>query len=846
MRHLLLSLLLLTLFSACKKDIVTDVEFAAQIQPLNTEWEMRQADNDDWMPVAKIPSTVHTALLDNKKIEDPFYRNNEAKLQWIETKDWEYRKRFNVPEALLAEEIVELNFKGLDTYADVYLNGQKILEADNMFRSWLVDVKSLLKKDNNELRIHFHSATAKDNEKWAALGYELPDGSKRAVTRKAGFHYGWDWGPRFVTAGPWQPIEIRAWSKALINDVHYRTYPKEGQSTTIQAFFDVDATVAGPAMISVDLDGQHYQKEVPLKIGNNKDSLSFTSNDLKLWWPNGLGEQTLYLITGSLAAADFSDKKEDRIGIREVKLQQEESSDGLSFTFVVNGFPFFAKGANYIPQDIFQDRVTDEKYTTLLGDAKLANMNMLRVWGGGIYENDIFYNTCDEMGIMVWQDFMFANTMVPGDKPFQQNVAEEAKEQVNRLANHPSIALWCGNNEISEGWHRWGWQDGLSEEQKTKTWADYESVFKNILPNAVEESVAGSIPYWESSPQYGRGDANHVYLGDSHYWGIWHDAEPFENFKTKVPRFMSEFGFQSLPSLSTIKTFTIAEDRNMGSEVMKAHQKHSRGTALIKEYMARAYRTPKGFDNFVYVSQLLQADGVKMGMEAHLRRQPYCMGSLYWQLNDCWPVASWSSIDNTGTWKALHYAAKKTFEPIHLSMELRENRISPMAINTTRDTVNILAQIKIQNFNGEVVFTRVTPITVPAMGTKLISGGTVQQVARKTEINEAIVGINLLRTDSSFISGDHIFLVKPKDLNLTKPNISTTMTKTAEGFVIRMETDVLAKSVYLEVAEAGWFDDNYFDLLPGTVKEVLFVPAVEGASLSLEQLGVRSLIDSYE
>ncbi len=845
MRHFLLSLLFLTLFSTCKKDIITNVSVAAQIQSLNSEWEMRQADSDDWMPVAKIPSTVHTVLLNNESIENPFYRNNEAKLQWIETKDWEYRKRFHVKEGLLDEETVELNFKGLDTYADVYLNGQKILEADNMFRSWLVDVKSLLKKENNELRIYFHSATNKDDEKWAALGYELPDGSRRAVTRKAGFHYGWDWGPRFVTAGPWQPIEIRAWSKALLNDIHYRTLPKKGEPTTIQAFFDVDATAAGPALIRVDLDGQTYTKEVELKVGNNKDSLSFTSNNLKLWWPNGLGEQPLYPVTGSIATADFSDKKEDRIGIRDIKLQQKESNDGLSFTFVVNGVPFFAKGANYIPQDIFQDRVTDQQYIKLLGDAKLANMNMLRVWGGGIYENEVFYNTCDEMGIMVWQDFMFANTMVPGDKAFQQNVAEEAKEQVKRLANHPSIAMWCGNNEVSEGWHRWGWQSDLSEEQKKTIWADYETIFKNILPKAVEQSLAGTIPYWESSPQYGRGDANHVYVGDSHYWGIWHDAEPFENFKTKVPRFMSEFGFQSLPALSTIKTFTLKEDRDMDSEVMKAHQKHSRGTALIKEYMARDYKTPKSFDNFVYVSQLLQADGMNLGLKTHLRRQPYCMGTLYWQFNDCWPVASWSSIDNTGTWKALHYAAKKTFEPISPVIDLTENRISLRIINNTLDTINILSQIKVQSFKGEVSLMKTARFRVPKMSSSTVPGATVKQATRTTEVNETVVSLTLLREDSSFLSRDQIYLVKPKDLNLTKPNINTTITKMAEGFVIRLETDVLAKSVYLETEVAGWFDDNYFDLLPREVKKVLFVPNDKGAGLSLEELGVRSLVDSY-
>jgi beta-mannosidase len=842
MLRFIFPLFIATILSTCKKELSTPAP-AATIQSLNANWELRQADTDDWMPVANIPSTVHTALLENKKIENPFYRNNEASLQWVETKDWEYRHRFEVAESLLQEEVVELTFKGLDTYAEVFLNGQKILEADNMFRSWLVDVKPLLQKENNELRILFHSPGEIENKKWAALGYELPDGSRRAVTRKAAFHYGWDGGPRFVTMGPWRGIELKGWSKALINQVQYRTIMKF-DNATIQAFFDVDAKAAGAAVISVNIDGKTFQKEVELKAGNNKDSLSFTLIKPELWWPNGLGKQHLYNISGSIQGNGFSDTKEDRIGIRKLVLRQPVDNDGVGFYFEVNGIRVFAKGANYVPQDIFQDRVSNADYQKLLKDAQRANMNMLRVWGGGIYENEDFYDTCDELGLMVWQDFMFANAMVPGDEAFQQNVAAEAKEQVERLNNHPCMALWCGNNEISEGWHRWGWQDGLTEEHKKKIWDDYLAIFKKILPEAVSNNNP-TIPYWESSPQYGRGDENSTYVGDSHYWGVWQDAEPFEYYSAWVPRFMSAFGFQALPDIRTIEEFTLPEDRDLDSEVMKAHQKHARGTALIKEYMARDYRTPKDFDNFVYVSQLLQADGVRLGIESQLQRLPYCMGSLFWQLNDCWPVTSWSSIDHNGHWKALHYAAKKAFEPVTISISNIGGFLTPMIVNHTKQTITVIPKVRVIDFDGNVTFNRTFPTKqVAPASADMLPGATKAQMSQKGNSNYLLVYMELLNADSSFITATHVYVEKQKDLNLPIPNINATISKTDEGYLLKLQTDKLAKSLYLQTEVAGWFSDNYFDLLPGIAKEVLFVPE-NGAVLSEGQLRWRSLVDSY-
>ncbi|HHS95765.1 MAG TPA: glycoside hydrolase family 2 protein, partial [Phaeodactylibacter sp.] len=563
MRFFFLFFLIALFFSSCKNDFRTTAKNATTSQVLLKKWEMRQADSDDWMPVATIPSTVHTALLANKRIEEPFYADNFLKQDWIATKDWEYRKRFDVQPELLQEEVVELLFKGLDTYADVYLNGQKILKADNMFRSWLVDVKSLLKEKDNELRLFFHSPTKMEKQKAKSLGYTLPTiqhfkgkATTRAFSRKAAFHYGSEVSPPIISMGPWRGVELQAWSRAVINEVHYRTFPEDDKAL-VQAFFDIQSNEKAVALIQVEIAGQSFEKEIRLEKGQNQDSLSFTLVNPKLWWPNELGEQNLYEVKANLLGRDFSDLKEDRIGIREIRLKQPGTSDGVGFVFSVNGVDFYSKGANYLPQDMFQDRVSEAQYRKLLTAAKDAHMNMLRVWGGGIYEEDIFYALCDELGLLVWQDFMFAGAMVPGDEAFRQNVAIEASQQVSRLANHPCIALWCGNDEIAQTWRSWT-KEELTEEVRTKLWADYKAIFKNILPKAVEK-VNPFMRYWETSPQYGQEGTNHLYVGDAHHKDIGAD-EPIENYATIVPRFMSAYGFPSMANAQSIAQFSEEQD----------------------------------------------------------------------------------------------------------------------------------------------------------------------------------------------------------------------------------------------------------------------------------------------
>ena len=546
---------------------------------IDVPWEFRQAGSDTaatWKPTA-VPVSIHTALLKSKMIGEPFYRDNEEKLQWIEKEDWEFQCVFEVDQTVLQKKHVELVFKGLDTYAHVYVNDSLVLESNNMFRTWAVDVKKHLQPGANKLHIYFESPVKKVEADWKNLGYELPGGI-RTMTRKAQFHYGWDWGPRFVGCGILQKPALRAWDDLLFEDVFVTTLTYTPEKARMVARIRYRSDISGPATFSFREGKRKSIENRQLQVGVHEDTVTYDVDNPKLWWCVGLGEPHLYDFTIQLQRnGGILDVATARVGIRTVELVQDKDPDGKgeSFYFKLNGVPVFAKGANYIPQDIFQDRVEPKHYKKLIEDVLAANMNMLRVWGGGIYEDDLFYQLCDARGLLVWQDFMYACALYPGNGRFLKNTAREALDQVERLRQHPCIALWCGNNENSEAWYNWGWQMQFNEAQREQLWRDYRTLFHDLLPTYVQ-NYAGGVPYWESSPKYGRANPKSTREGDSHYWGVWHDEQPFDAFDKKVPRFMSEFGFQSFPEWRTIQSFTLPEDRQLDSKVMLLHQKHPR------------------------------------------------------------------------------------------------------------------------------------------------------------------------------------------------------------------------------------------------------------------------------
>jgi len=829
---------------------------------INANWTFSQSGKNEWLP-AKVPGTVHTDLIDNGKIEDPFYRLNELDLQWIDKVDWEYKTTFAADKDLLKKDVVELDFKGLDTYADVFVNNEKVLSADNMFREWQVNVKDILKEGDNELHIVFRSPINEGIKKYDAQGYVIPvsdndlakigqvEGDKMVsiYTRKAGYHFGWDWGPRLVTSGIWRPVTLKAWNSAKIENLQIVQNSVAEEKATFTAVFEIEAVDNGKANIAIQNDGTTLSKSaINLQKGIQKYSVDFEIENPKLWWTNGLGEAHLYNISGELNVGSGLTSKETRIGIRTLELVRDKDDDGTSFYFKLNGHPVFMKGANYIPNDAFLPRVTEENYRKVVETAKISNNNMLRVWGGGTYEEDIFYDLCDEAGILVWQDFMFACAMFPGDEAFLENVKQEAIDNVKRLRNHPSIALWCGNNEILAAWKGWGWQqkeEVKSQENADKIWKAYEDIFHKTLPGVVAE-YDPQKSYWASSPSSGEGIPADLVNGDDHYWGVWWGKEPFQTYATHLPRFMSEYGFQSFPEIATVQKYAIPEDYNIFSDVMKSHQRSSIGNGTIEYYMLQEYKKPKDFESFLYVNQVLQAEGIKFGLEGHRRAMPFCMGSLYWQINDCWPVASWSSTDYYQNWKALQYYVKKGFEPVLVSPFTVGETLKVDVVNDRLTEINATLSFKMIDFEGKVLWEKTSELTVPAnASTNYFETNKTSFINENGKQPANSVLVCQLVENGAVISKNTFYFKPFKELKITKPEVSWQISKESDGFGITLKTDKLAKNVYLQIGdEEGFFSDNYFDLLPGETATINLKTAISEKKLN-DVLTLRTLDGAF-
>lgn len=847
---------MLLTFLGCKQK---DANLMLQ-KEINENWMFNQVGKNEWLQ-GTVPGTVHTDLLANKKIEDPFYRMNEHDLQWIDKVDWEYKTTFQVDKSILKRDRIELDFKGLDTYADVFVNGEKVLQADNMFREWRADVAEQLKEGENELHIVFRSPINEGIKKYDAQGFVIPvsdndlalngnvEGGKKVsvYTRKAGYHFGWDWGPRLVTSGIWRPVTLNAWDEAKIDNLQIVQNNVTDEKATFTAIFEIDANKNGNANLLISSDSILLAtSSVELKKGVGKYSVDFEIKSPKLWWTNGLGEPYLYSISGELNIKGRKVSKNTRIGIRTLELVRDKDDDGTSFYFKLNGHPVFMKGANYIPNDVFLPRVTDENYRTVIETAKKSNNNMLRVWGGGVYEEDIFYDLCDENGILVWQDFMFACAMFPGDDAFLENVKQEAIDNVKRLRNHPSIALWCGNNEILAAWKGWGWkqiEEAKNKKNADKIWKTYVDIFHKILPEVVEK-FDPQRSYWGSSPSSGLGKPADLINGDEHYWGVWWGKEPFKNYATHLPRFMSEYGFQSFPEISTVKKYALPEDYDIFSDVMKSHQRSSIGNGTIEYYMLKEYKKPKDFESFLYVNHVLQAEGIKFGLEGHRRAMPFCMGSLYWQINDCWPVASWSSTDYYQNWKALQYYVKKGFAQVLVSPYIKGVKLRVGIVNDRLEKVDAQLNLKLIDFEGTVIWEEASIVEIPANSSGDYFDLNRNEFLYRKNTKKLLFSAELI--ENGKVLSKNTFYFRPfKELNISKPTVDYTIAKSGTGFDIELNTDKLAKNIYLQIAdEKGFFSDNYFDLLPGEKVTVNLKTKISEAKLK-EVLTVRTLDGAF-
>ena len=834
MNRLILSALISAiLLVACRTDQTTlwksdRVYLNSEFGCVHNAWQFRYGGQ--WY-AATVPGNIHDDLLANKLIPDPFYCDNEQKVQWVADSVWEYRLLFDGScgsgGAFPHNELV---FEGLDTYAEVFLNGERLTATNgetmtnNMFRTWLFPLPDNLKEKDNELIVRFLPTVPFDSIAASKLPYKLPD--NRVFTRKAQYESGWDWGPKLNTCGIWKNVYVESWNVLKINDFYVKdTEPSHDPNrpwiSEVEVEIQADKKLTANLLLSItDKDGysQEIQYKAKLHKGDNKVVIPVTIENPKLWWPNGAGEAHLYYF--NLSTEGMPTPMLHTHGLRTVELVQKNDSIGQSFQFIVNGRPLFMRGADWIPASSYPGVMArdegDDRYAELIKRAKEANMNMLRVWGGGIYEHDAFYNYCDQMGILVWQDFMFACNIYPGDKAFMDNVKIEAEEQVKRLRHHACIATWCGNNEVHNGLEDWGWQDalGYTDQQYAEMYGDYEQLFEKLLPKVCLDN-SYKANYVHSSPTYGWGHPECTTHGCSHYWGVWWGELPFEIWWEKTGRFMTEYGFQSYPEMPLWKDYIPENELKLASPSMQNHQKHGRGVQIIEKAMQDLYGfIPQNLSDFVYYSQLVQQDGIAQAIEAHRIQHDRCSGTLFWQLNDCWPVASWSCIDVAGNPKALYYKLPQLYANVSIaSHRISQDTIELYLINDSFEPVSGQFAWNICTMNGTLIHSAMSLVSVhPNSSVKAAV------VVLPTGVKNA--GDVFVKAEYAPENGEKIdyltYFVKPKALNLSKQPLQVKTEYGDHCAEIHLSSKMLKRGIFIEETH-GYkvkYSDNYFDMKP--------------------------------
>ena len=787
-------------------------------QNLHSDWQYKQPSDSAWRN-ASVPGYVMLDLLKDSLITDPFYGNHEKEVQWVHRSEWVYKTTFNSSSELLNKNRIELVFEGLDTYADIYLNDSLILQTNNMFIPWIADVKGLL-KEKNELTVKLHDPLQQTDSSQPSYFENIP-GKERIFTRKAAYHYGWDWAPRLLPMGIYKPVYLRGWNMVRIINSYAKIESLTEAGADINLELIIEAEKDTNAHFQFEVNSKMYSKPLMLKKGKHHYAVPFTIDNPRLWWVHNLGEPNLYKLKGELILNDeVEDTYHTSFGLRKIQLVRRKDAAGESFGFELNGKKVFMKGANYVPQDVFLSRVDSSDYKELIRQVVDANMNMLRVWGGGVYERDIFYDLCDQHGILVWQDFMFANAMYIADEKFVENIRREAEYQVKRLRNHPCLALWCGNNEIDEAWHNWGWSAPFSKKDSASVREDYMHIFHELLPEIVNQHNPGT-DYITSSPKFGRGDRRSLSEGDSHYWGVWHDGYDFSVFDSVTGRFMSEYGFQGFPPFSSVRQFIPHEKLTLQSPGIDNHQKHSRGMEIIRDYMSEYYYVPDNLEDFIYVSQLLQAEGIRKGIEAHRRKKPYCMGTLYWQLNDCWPAISWSSVDYYGQWKALHYFAKEAYKNIIISVKEEKDHLIIYLINDDFEKYDGTLQYELLDFEGNVFWNSQKKVELGKDTSQIVESISMNEWPKKYDLSALVFQTKFI-ADGNQIDNYLYYFTEPRNLQLKHPEIMLKVIKKNGIFEVKLTSNRLAKNVYLSTPLNGSFSNNYFDMLPDSGYKVNF------------------------
>lgn len=829
---------------------------------LNGLWKMNSREEENVYD-APIPGSVLSALLDADAIPDPYDKMNEYATRDLFWKDYIFQRDFIVDEEILQDEHVELVCEGLDTLADVFINGRKVFYADNMHRTWRVPVREYLHSGENNIRIEFLSVLKyienyqyEENKEVHCTATGAVKGNH--LIRKAHSMFGWDWGPQLPDAGVFRDIYLEYWTGRKIEEIRFhQEHLNEMVNVQVKVLFSEEKEAEEKQNIHVTISERETGKraaqveEITGKSSGWECTLQIENP--RLWWPNGYGEQPLYDVVITLTDSEGTVVQEESktIGLRTMTVSREQDEWGREFAFQVNGVKIFAMGANYIPEDCVYSRITRERQDYLLECAKRAHFNCVRVWGGGYYPSDTFYELCDEKGLIVWQDLMFACNVYDATDAFIENCRLEAEDNVKRLRHHASLGLLCGNNEIESGWVQWP----QFQEETMNLRADYIKLFEYVIPEVVKKNAPDTF-FWPSSPSAGGcfADPDDENNGDTHYWDVWHGQKPFTDYRKYFFRFCSEFGFQSFPCLKTVETFTEPEDRNIFSRVMESHQKNDAANGKILYYMSENFRYPKDFSDLLYVSQVLQGMAIQYGVEHWRRNRGRCMGTLYWQLNDNWPVASWASVDYFERWKALQYMACRFYAPETSSMIRDGNKIVLFVENETSSEVKWHGEICLKNMDCEVIDSISAEGTTKAFASGKILESDFGQYLTDTygSWEETVFAEGRVTFEDGTKAHNVEVLLPYKHLNLKKPSISVKAEETEDAFVLRLTSKVFAPFVELDFDDADViFSDNFFHLTGETYEVKILKKDIRKGQFAdaddvKKRLRIRSLADTYK
>jgi len=796
---------------------------------LDGTWKFRAIDRYKRLPAehrnalrwmnGKVPGTVHTDLMSNRIIRDPFYRTNELDVQWVEELQWEYTRSFTISTKYLEQDYVLLAADGLDTYATICINGRFVGATDNMFVGHRFDVKKFLHRGKNTINILFDSPTIRSKsieKKYGPLRVALEP--HRVYVRKAQYSFSWDWGPKLTTSGIWKSISLRAHSGWKISNPFVKIVSLDNSTAVVEVTANIDRYGSGPLRVRAYIGGNGSSIEKDVRVRDRAVRFQVSIPNPRLWWPNGYGDQPMYTALLTLVHdGEDVDQAETQFALRTVKLLQERDTEGRSFVLEVNGVKIYCKGADWIPGDSFIPRITGEKYRALLQMARDAHMNMIRVWGGGIYEHDCFYDLCDELGLMVWQDFMFACGEYPDRPWFLNQVRTEAEEAVCRLRNHPSIVVWCGNNECE-------WLFCTEHPGKTPDDMIGSIIFRQVLPRTCA-FLDGTRPYWRSSP-FGSGFPNDESNGNHHQWMVWSYWKDYPEYERDRARFVTEFGFQAPANRRTFEEVTISPDRFAQSVVMEHHNKQVEGTERLLRFQSAHFRLGDSFDDFIYQGQLVQADALKCAVEHWRRRKFSTAGSLFWQLNDCWPVSSWAVIDSALRPKAAYFAAKRFFQPVLLSFRRKEGGLECWVTNDLLDRVDGTVELSLSSFTGKIRWKKNIACTISKNSSARIFSVSDRILNRMETRTTYLFG--RLRTTNEHVSENRFFFSEPKHWEKKEGSIVSEIRQLSSGkFAAALRSDVYAKAVRFEIEGEDVFpDDNYFDLDPGKRKQLIFTSAL--------------------